>query len=457
MRWDTPSSVIGTELTVLILGSGAREHALAWKLSQSPRVGRLIIAPGNDGLPERWTRWPVRLTAADFPALARRAKEEKVDLVIVGPDNPLAEGVSDVFQEWGVPCFGPSAAAARLESSKSFAKEVMASAGVPTARHLTAATAEEAGKVLAGLDWSDGRGWVVKADGLALGKGVRVCASAEEAEQAAADLLGVNGGLLIEERLAGEEQSWLAFCDGERACLLEPARDYKRLMDQDRGPNTGGMGAFSPIEGLSPGFAERVRREVFEPVLAEMSRRGAPFLGVLYAGLMVDPSRERFWVLEFNVRFGDPEAQVLLPRMADDFLLWAQAVALGDLSGFPTRVPMLPEAAVYVVGASWGYPDKPERGRPIAGPLSQLDRASGVPHYFCAGVARADAGAAQNPLPVGTATGTGASLSGLMTDGGRIFGALGMGMGLARARAQAYERLKRVSFAGMQYRLDVAK
>jgi phosphoribosylamine--glycine ligase len=420
--------------TVLVVGSGGREHALAWRLSKSPQVGRLIVAPGNAGMPARWERWPFGgKPETDFAALASRAREEGVDLVVVGPDNPLADGIVDILEAHGLKAFGASKAAARIESSKAFAKDVMKAAGIPTARHWVARSLEEAHKILRSVPWENG--WVVKADGLALGKGVRVCSEADEAIQASADLIRISPELVIEERLSGEEISWMAFCDGERCALLDPARDYKRVGDRDQGPNTGGMGAFSPIPGVPADFAERVRREVFLPALKELKARGAEFRGLLYAGLMADFASDRYWVIEFNARFGDPETQVLMPRIDGDVYPWFEACARGDLSQLPPSVPFAPESAVYVVGAARGYPDAPEMGKSISGLHALPDR--DPEGYFCAGVA-------QSP-------------GGLVTSGGRVLGALGMGATLADARKLAYSRLSQVGFEGMHFRRDIAQ
>lgn len=422
--------------TALLIGSGGREHAQAWKLSRSPQVKRLIIVPGNDGMSAEWERWAMPLgSRADFAAIARRAREEKVDLAVIGPDNPLADGIVDVFEEHGITTFGPSAAAAQIEASKAFAKSVMAAAGVPTAHYFEARSSLEAKKILEGLDWKSG--WVLKADGLALGKGVHVCATLAEAQSAlgALEAQGHCGHLVIEERLSGEEISWMAFCDGTRCALLEPARDYKRAYDGDQGPNTGGMGALSPVPGVSPEWAARVRNEVFLPTLREMARRGAPFRGVLYAGLMVDLQRGILNVLEFNARFGDPETQVLLSRMDADFYEWCEASARGDLSRLPSEVPFAREAAVVVVAAARGYPEAPQKGAPIEGPLFENANSS-EPSYFLAGVARLG--------------------QDFIVSGGRVLGAMGRSPTLEGARTQAYARIEKIHAPGLHYRKDIA-
>ncbi|MFL5815076.1 MAG: phosphoribosylamine--glycine ligase [Bdellovibrionia bacterium] len=419
--------------TVLVVGSGGREHALAWKLSQSSKVSRLIIVPGNDGMSSQWERWNLPIsTRADFAALAERARAEKVDLAVIGPDNQLADGIVDVLEDAGILCFGPRAAAAKIEASKAFAKDIMHAAGVPTARFEVFESAPAAREFLKSVEW--GSGWVIKADGLAFGKGVYVCESRDEA-LAAIDSLQALGSsakkLVIEERLQGEEISWFAFSDGENCALLEPARDHKRIFDQNQGPNTGGMGAFSPVPGVPVGFAERVKYEVFLPTLAEMKRRGVPFKGVLFAGLMVDFSRNKLWVLEFNCRFGDPETQVVLARMDDDLYDWCEAVAKGELSKRDGDVKFSPESAVIIVAAARGYPEKPEKGAVIS--AARLE----APEYFCAGVTRKP-GSKE-----------------LQTSGGRVLGAVGTGPSLRDARDQAYQRIRRVQFEGMHFRSDI--
>lgn len=433
---------------VWVVGSGGREHALVWKLAQSPRVAKVTSVPGNDAFQLGWPRPEVeyaRVPAklgdgpAEFRRLARLAREMGTDLVVVGPDNALADGIVDVFSAEGVLCFGPTAAAARLEASKAFAKDVMRAAGVPTARFQVAHSLAEARAFLEREPW--GAGWVVKADGLALGKGVVVAESLAQALAAAESLLAVSGQLVIEERLTGEEISWLALCDGQRAALFEPARDHKRVGDGDTGPNTGGMGAYSPVGGVSAQLEDRVRRQVFEPVLREMSRRGTAFRGVLYAGLMWDRVRDQFWVLEFNARFGDPETQVLLPRMQGDLYEWCCAAAEGKLSEMPASVPMVREAAVVVVAAASGYPEAPRKGDVVEG----LGDGRG---FFLAGLALKNGHLKNGDGPPGTG-------AAWLTAGGRVLGAWALGTDLAAARAAAYERLRSIRFSGMHFRKDI--
>lgn len=417
--------------TVLLVGSGGREHALALKLSASKRCGKLIVLPGNDGMSAAWERWKMPLgSKADFEAIADRARDARVDLVVIGPDNPLADGVVDVLEARGLKCFGPDSRAAQIEASKSFAKEIMFAAKVPTAAYSVARSLKEASEKIETLPW--GSGWVLKADGLALGKGVFVCATLDEAHIALEQLKnqGHEKKIIIEERLQGEELSWFAFCDGESCALLDPARDYKRVGNYNEGPNTGGMGAISPVPGVTDALRERVRREVFEPTLAEMKKRGVPFRGLLYAGLMVDLKREKLWVIEFNCRFGDPETQVLLARMSDDLLDWIEASVEGKLKVRPKNVGFIRDAAVIVVAASAGYPDQPEKGQEIKGALSSS--------VIAAGVARSADGK-------------------LHTSGGRVFGVLGLGSTLEMARKNAYSELSKLSFNGMQFRRDIGE
>ena len=432
---------------VLIVGSGGREHALAWKLSHSSRVSQIILAPGNAGMNSNWEFWPITLSdgVSAFEGLAKRAVQESVDLVIVGPDNALAEGIVNVFDRFKLPIFGPTSQAARLESSKAFAKEVMDAAGVPTAKYWVVKSEEDAHKILHSVPWSASSGWVIKADGLALGKGVRVCGTQKEALEALPELFQFSSTLIIEERLAGEEVSWMAFCDGDRCALLETARDYKRLLDQNQGPNTGGMGAYSPVRGISAEFEKTIKDTVFLPVLSEMKKRDSEFKGLLYAGLMVDFKSEKFWVLEFNARFGDPEAQVLLPRIQGDLLDWVEAVARGDLSGLPASVPFQKNSAVFVVAASPGYPTQPQMGSPVLFQGTSQESFLG----FFSGVKKEAISSVSENL--------GENLNRLVTSGGRVLGALGLAPTQEEARVSAYQELEKVRFSGMQFRTDIGK
>ncbi len=398
----------------------------------------MIAAPGNAGY-SGIERWEFSGKKEDFLKLAQKAKLERIDLAVIGPDGFLANGIVDVFQSQGIPCFGPSQAAAQIEASKSFAKEVMKAAGVPTAEFTVVYSLDEAEKFLKQAAWgfqssgqSNGQtsGWVIKADGLALGKGVQVCHSLEDALIAAKNLIEISGKLVIEECVSGEELSWMAFCDGNLCALLDPARDYKTLLEDGKGPNTGGMGAYSPVSGLPKDLSEKVLSQIFYPTLGEMRKRGIPFRGLLYAGLMYNSVRNTFWVLEFNSRFGDPETQVLLPRMSDDLFDWCMACAKGDLSQFPKKVGFSGDCAVVVVGAAKGYPENPEKGAKLPSLLN-------APECFLAGVRENERHE-------------------WVTSGGRVLGALGIGKNFEIARVQAYERLKQMSFPGMQFREDIA-
>jgi phosphoribosylamine---glycine ligase len=416
-------------MRLLVVGSGGREHALAWKISKSPLVRTLFAAPGNPGIGGVATLVP--LDVRDVEAVARWARESRVDLVVVGPEAPLVAGLVDRLAQDGIPAFGPRAAAAEIEGSKAFAKDVMAAAGIPTAEY--AAFTELAPAVA----WARSRGGrvVVKADGLAAGKGVVVCSGADEAEAALRSMLvekahGAAGAkVVVEERLEGPEASCICFTDGERVRLLAAAQDHKRIFDGDRGPNTGGMGAFSPTPNVTPAVAAMVERDVLLPAVRELARRGRPFRGALYAGLMLTPKGPR--VLEFNARLGDPETQPILMRMASDIVPALLASARGDLSG--TAVDFDPRAAVGVVLAAEGYPGKVATGDPISG----LDGAfpEGV-QVFQAGTARGADG-------------------GVVTSGGRVLTVCALGDGLEGAARRAYEAASKLSFRGMQYRKDI--
>ena len=414
---------------VLLVGGGGREHALAWKLAQSPRLGRLIAAPGNPGIAAHARCAAVRDTAiADLVALARR---ERPDLVVVGPETPLAMGLGDQLRAAGFAVFGPSAAAARIESSKAFAKDLMARHGIPTARFATFREQAAAGRYCREL----GAPLVVKADGLAGGKGVIVCPTREAADRALAlcfeDRAFGESGLtvVVEEFLPGEEVSFFALADGAAVLPLAAAQDHKTIFDGDRGPNTGGMGAYSPAPVFDEAMQERVMAEIVRPVVAAMAKEGAPFAGVLFVGLMI--TRDGPKVIEFNCRFGDPECQVIVPRLDGDLLPLLQAVAAGH--GLPTAVPWSAQTAVCVVMTSAGYPGVPETGRPITGTAD----AAALP-----GV---------NVFHAGTAMTNGA----LVTAGGRVLGVQALGADVAQAIRTAYAAVERIRFEGAHYRRDI--
>jgi phosphoribosylamine--glycine ligase len=416
-------------MRILVVGSGGREHALAWKIAQSPLVHALFAAPGNPGMGRLATLVPV--PADDLAGLTDFAVRERIDLVVVGPEAPLVAGLVDRLSAAGVLAFGPTAGAARIEGSKAFAKEVMIAAGIPTAGFAT--FSEPAGA----LAWARARGGqvVAKADGLAAGKGVVVCGSPAEAEEAIRQILveRVHGDagatLLLEERLSGPEASCIALSDGERVRMLPAAQDHKRIFDGDRGPNTGGMGAFCPTATVPDALLALVERTVLLPAVRELSRRGHPFRGALYAGLMLTPQGPR--VLEFNCRLGDPETQPILMRLRGDLVPALLATARGDLSGVTLEVD--PRAAVAVVLAAEGYPGPVRRGDAISGLDVRLD-------------------ADQQLFQAGTASGPDGRV---VTAGGRVLTVCGLGPGHAEARARAYDAVGRVSFRGMQFRSDI--
>jgi phosphoribosylamine--glycine ligase len=398
---------------VLVVGSGGREHALAWKLAQSPALDELHAAPGNPGIAQLGTCHATR--AEDGEGLLDLARMLHADLVVFGPEGPLVSGVSDQLRHAGVAVFGPSAAAARIEGSKTFAKEVMRSAGVPTAETLSVARPP----------------CVVKADGLAAGKGVFVCHTQEELDEALRSVRTHGESWVIEELLEGEEVSLFALCDGSGGLPLGAARDYKRAGDGDTGPNTGGMGAFSPVPEVGPAEIDELFEAVHVPVLAELAERGAPFAGILYAGLML--TREGPKVLEFNCRFGDPETQVVLPSLEGDLVEALHAAANGDLS--QTELSSTHNlSAVTVVLAAAGYPQTGDSGTPIAG-IEAAEEAGAL--VFHAGTARRDGQ--------------------LVTNGGRILNVTATGATLDEARSRAYAACELVSFGGERYRRDIAE
>ena len=417
-------------MNVLVLGSGAREHALCAALARSPGIA-LLAAPGNPGIARLARCFP--LDAADPRAVERLCEAERVELCVVGPEAPLVAGVADVLRGRGIAVFGPSKAAAQVEGSKAFSKELMREAGIPTADF---AVFDDLAQARA---HARSRGaCVVKADGLAAGKGVVVARSGEEAaaacEQLSASLGASAHRLVIEDILAGEEASAIALCDGERYAMLPPAQDHKRLLDGDAGPNTGGMGAYAPAPILPAALLAHVGAKVIAPALQTLARRGTPFVGALYAGLMIQPAREgelpAYGVLEFNARLGDPECQVMLSRVSGDLLGALDGAARGRL---PQRaLEVKPGASLGVVLASAGYPEKPRRGDVITG------------------IEAAEALGAQ-VFHAGTALRDGA----LVTQGGRVLTVCAEGADLAAAQALAYRACAEIHFDGMQLRRDI--
>jgi phosphoribosylamine--glycine ligase len=416
-------------MNVLVIGSGGREHALCWKLAQSSKVSRVIAAPGNGGTHE--VAENVAVKDGDIPGLLALAKREKVGLVVVGPEAPLVAGLADELAAAGIPCFGPSAFAARLEGSKAFAKTVMREAGVPTAPFGVFDDVEAARAYVR----EKGAPLVVKADGLAAGKGVVVARSVEEALAAVDDMMvkkvfGAAGErLVIEAALAGEEASFLAFCDGERFALLPSAQDHKAVFDGDKGPNTGGMGAYSPAPVLPQEDCAATAELCIRPILRRLKALGHPFRGVLYAGLMF--TKDGPMVLEYNVRFGDPECQPLLLRLDGDLLDILLACVEGRLA--PDMVRVRPETALCVVLAAPGYPGSYPKGMAISG-LAAADALPGVKVFQA---------------------GTRAAEGGVVTSGGRVLGVTALGPTLAEAKKTAYAAVEKINFAGCQYRRDI--
>jgi len=395
---------------VVVVGSGAREHALAWRLAQSPGLTELHAAPGNPGIATIGRCHPVRADDAD--GLLSLALTLGADLVVIGPEGPLVAGIADGLRMNGIPVFGPSAAAARIEGSKAFAKDVLRAAGVPTAETLSVARPP----------------CVVKADGLASGKGVFVCRTAEEIDEALSAVQALGGEFVIEELLEGEEVSLFALSDGVRLVPLGAAQDFKRIGDGDTGPNTGGMGAYSPVPWFAD--ADELVERVHRPVIDELARRGTPFIGCLFAGLMITADGPK--VLEFNARFGDPETQVLMPRLEGDLLELLLGAALGDLSG--AEASLAADAAVTVVLAA---PDYPARSDYAGAAIKGVENAEAAGALVFHG---------------GTAVRDGT----VVTSGGRILSVTGTGTTVADARARAYAAVELITFDGVQYRQDIA-
>lgn len=419
-------------LKILLIGSGGREHALAWKLAQSPRVTELLVAPGSDGIAqEPKTRCVRDVAAADVERLVDLAARERPDLTVVGPEGPLVAGVADRVRMQQLKVFGPSAAAAQLEGSKAFAKSLMERAGIPTAR---ARAFDDAAQAVRWLEQQSAP-WVVKADGLASGKGVVVPATVEEAVGAVRRMMvdrqfGEAGArVVLEERLAGEEASLIALTDGLRVLPLESAQDHKRLKDGDEGPNTGGMGTYSPAPVVTTERLAAIRRQVLEPTIRAMAEAGAPFVGALYAGLMMTADGSK--VLEYNVRFGDPETQAILPRLTSDLAEALLAAAEERLD----RVSLVwdPRPCVCVVLAARGYPETPETGQEITG----LEAAARTPdvQLFHAGTRRDGAR--------------------WVTAGGRVLNVVALGRDYPEAIGRAYAAADQIHFEGKQCRRDI--
>lgn len=429
-------------MKVLVVGKGAREHALCWRFSQSPKVWGLFCACSNPGISR--TATPVDIAPTDLQALARFAESEKIDLTVVGPENPLALGIVDEFERRSLPIFGPTKAASQIETSKSFAKQLMREAGVPTAEWESFDDPEAARRYVKARRSP----LVVKADGLALGKGVSVCDDPDAALAAITRAMeqrcfGEAGArLVIEERLTGQELSFFALCNGESAVPLGVVQDYKAVFDGDRGPNTGGMGAYCPVPPYDGQFERRVMSEVVRPTLAAMAARGTPFKGVLFAGLMVDG--HRIAVLEFNARFGDPECEPLMMRFEGDLAANLLAVTQGDLSDVSFKLSS--RSAATVVLASNGYPGEYKTGLPITG-LDQIDGAepSGLKVRWALNRVRVKAFHAGTVLRDGQ----------LVTDGGRVLAVTAMAEKLERAVSVAYEAAAVIHFEGKQLRRDI--
>ena len=418
-------------MKILVLGGGGREHALIWKLRQSPRVEQIWCAPGNAGIDE--LAEPVAIDVTDVPAIVRFASEQQVDLVVPGPELPLTLGVIDALRDAGLRGFGPTRAAAQLEGSKTFAKDLMRRAKVPTGFFSSFTDADEAVRYVHEV----GAPIVVKADGLAAGKGVLICETVAEAEKAIDEIMrwrtfGEAGArLVIEEFLVGEEVSFMALTDGETVLPLASSQDHKRAFDGDTGPNTGGMGAYSPAPVLTPALHARIMDEIMAPVVRALAERKIVYTGVLYAGLMITADGPK--VLEFNCRFGDPECQALLMRFTGDLAAVMEAAADGRLAG--TQLSWDDRAAVCVVLAAGGYPGNYERGKPISGLETLRDWRDGM--VFHAGTMRRDGQ--------------------VVTNGGRVLGVTALGADVTAAVAEAYQAVDRISWDGMHCRRDIGR
>ena len=419
-------------MRILVVGSGGREHALVWKIARSPLVAEVFAAPGNSGMEGDATCHP-EIAAGDSQGLIELCERAEVDLVVVGPEDPLADGLADRLRAAGILVFGPSAAAARLEASKSWAREFMDRHGIPQPafrRHESLSAAQKHVRELEGR-------CVVKADGLCAGKGVWVCSDVSEAERALDEIMSARrfgeagAAVVVEEVLVGEEASYYAICDGERVVTLAAAQDHKRALDGDLGENTGGMGAYAPAPVVTPEVEKRILEEIVHPALRGMREEGTPYTGVLYCGLMIDETGAPR-AIEFNVRFGDPETQALMLQLESDLVPLLLGSARGALD--PSVAPVAPRAAVCVVLASGGYPRSYETGVPITG-IEAAEAEEGVV-VFHAGTRRV--------------------ADGFVTAGGRVVGVTASGVDVAEARDRAYAAAERIEFTGRQLRTDIA-
>jgi phosphoribosylamine---glycine ligase len=416
-------------MKVLVVGSGGREHALVWKLAQSPHLEALYCAPGNAGSHRLAEAVPI--AEDDISGLCRFAREQHIDLTVVGPEIPLALGISDIFAEHGLHVFGPSRAAAQLEASKSFAKTFMLEHGIPTAAAEICETIDAAQAYICGHDGP----LVVKADGLAAGKGVTVCHTQDEAlhavHQAMVERVFGEAGdrVLLEDFLCGEEASFHVLVDGERMVPLPSSQDHKRAFDNDTGPNTGGMGAYSPAPVITETLQTRILSDIIEPVVRGMAARGTPYRGVLYTGLMIVEGNP--YVVEFNVRFGDPETQPLMVRLSDDLLPWLHDAARGCLP--PGPIAVTPEAAICVAMVSEGYPGSYAKGLPISG-LKKVAQLHDTWVFHA---------------------GTSLQNNRISTNGGRVLGVTARGESIAAAIEQAYQAVGCIQWPGVYYRRDI--
>lgn len=416
------------KLNILIIGGGGREHAIAWKLSQEKRVGRLYCAPGNAGISR--VAQCIQLKVDDVSTIVSWALQNKINLVIVGPELPLTLGLVDALAGVGIRAFGPSKKAAEIEGSKAFAKNLMQKYGIPTAKYAVFTDRESALSFARGMKGP----WVVKADGLAAGKGVLICKTIEDTKQAVEEVLtdkslgDAGKKIVIEEFLEGEELSILAFCDGKTAIPMVPAQDHKQIFDGDQGPNTGGMGAYSPVPLATPALLQEIEQSILRPILQAMEQEGKPYCGVLYPGLMITAEGPK--VLEFNARFGDPETQVILPRLQTDLV----EIILAALDKRLTEIQVKWEdqSCITVVMASAGYPGAYQKGIPIRG----LER---IP-----------------PDVLVFHSGTAFQGEEFVTAGGRVLSVTALGKDIKEAKAKAYRAVENIHFAGCQYRRDIA-